>query len=299
MFYNKDSRYHLNRALVALFLGAAAIGFAPIFVRLSELGPSATAFYRMLFSIPVILLLAQLLPVDKEKKSPRTTRDFLYLFLAGLFFSTDLFFWHWSIKLTSVANATLLANTAPIFVSLAAFFFFGERQNKVFFLGLISAFIGLFFLLGGNFETAKDKFLGDCLGVLAAIFYAAYMVTISRLTYKFSTITIMAWSSVFSALVLIPVTIFSNESFVAITASGWMILFALAAFSHAGGQSLIAYSFSYLSPTFASLGLLFQPVIAALLAWLIFSEALSLEQAVGGATVLLGIYIARMGNKSL
>ena len=88
MFYNKDSRYHLNRALVALFLGAAAIGFAPIFVRLSELGPSATAFYRMLFSIPVILLLAQLLPVDKEKKSPRTTRDFLYLFFAGLFFST-------------------------------------------------------------------------------------------------------------------------------------------------------------------------------------------------------------------
>ena len=153
--------------------------------------------------------------------------------------------------------------------------------------------------MGGNFETAKDKFLGDCLGVLAAIFYAAYMVTISRLTYKFSTITIMAWSSIFSALVLIPVTIFSNESFVAITASGWMILFALAAFSHAGGQSLIAYSFSYLSPTFASLGLLFQPVIAALLAWLIFSEALSLEQAVGGATVLLGIYIARMGNKSL
>ncbi len=103
-------------ALIALFAGAGAIAFAPIFVRLSELEPTATAFYRFLFAIPFLWLWR-----GAERRGAAETpirahglRARAPLFLAGLFFAGDLGFWHWSIAHTSVANATLLANTAPV-----------------------------------------------------------------------------------------------------------------------------------------------------------------------------------------
>ncbi len=74
------------------------------------------------------------------------------------------------------------------------------------------------------------------------------------------------------------------------------MLLALALLSHVGGQSLIAYALAHLPAAFSSVSLLLQPVAAALLAWLILSEALGLLQGLGGAVVLAGIAIARRGS---
>lgn len=113
-----------QRALIFLLLGAAAISLAPIFVRLSELGPSATAFYRVFFAIPIFLLWVR--HENKKngvKRQPISLKDSLRLTIAGIFFVADPSFWHWSIKLTSIANATLLANFAPIFITLGSFLY--------------------------------------------------------------------------------------------------------------------------------------------------------------------------------
>ena len=113
-----------QRPVVFLLLGAAAISLAPIFVRLSELGPSATAFYRVFFALPVFLLWAYYdNKSDNVHRQPSSLKDYLRLAIAGIFFAADLSFWHWSIKLTSIANATLLANFAPIFITLSSFFY--------------------------------------------------------------------------------------------------------------------------------------------------------------------------------
>src|SRR5437667_9311080 len=98
-------------ALPALFTGATAIGFAPLFVRLSEVGPSATAFYRMLFALPVLWLWTAIeAKGTRRARRPSTRKDFLMLATTGLFFTADLALWHWSLKMTTVANSTLLSN---------------------------------------------------------------------------------------------------------------------------------------------------------------------------------------------
>ena len=79
------------------------------------------------------------------------------------------------------------------------------------------------------------------------------------------------------------------------TAFGWAMLFGLAFVSHAGGQVAITYALAYLPPAFSSLTLLLQPVVAAILAWVLLAEPVGLMQAIGGAIVLLGILIARRG----
>jgi drug/metabolite transporter (DMT)-like permease len=95
-------------ALASLLHGAGAIGFAPIFVRISELGPTATAFYRLLFSLPPLWLWYAL---EQRRTACLTAArpgiEINGFVLAGLFFAADLAVWHWSLRFTSVANATL------------------------------------------------------------------------------------------------------------------------------------------------------------------------------------------------
>src|SRR2546421_8423887 len=112
-----DKNFTLNRPLAALLLGAACIALSPIFVRLSEAGPTATAFWRVALAVPALWLLYALKP---KARLGRYTGKWWLLFAAGFAFAGDLGFWHSSIKLTSVANSTLLANLAAIFVTLAA-----------------------------------------------------------------------------------------------------------------------------------------------------------------------------------
>ena len=286
-------RRSVRIAFVALLSGALGISFAPIFVRLSELGPSATAFYRLSFAVPFLMLWMSL--ENRGAAAPRRpsrAADYRGLILAGLFFAGDLAVWHWSIRLTSVANATLLANAAPIFVTLCGWLLFGERFTLTFLAGMGVALTGTAVLMGSSVSLGLDHLLGDGLGLLTAVFYAAYLLTVKRLRSEFSTATIMAWSGAVGALALLPITLLSGEGLIAPTAYGWGVLLALALLSHTVGQSLIAYALAHLPAAFSSVSLLLQPAAAAVLAWLILSEPLGPLQGVGGVVVLAGIAVA-------
>jgi drug/metabolite transporter (DMT)-like permease len=93
----------------------------------------------------------------------------------------------------------------------------------------------------------------------------------------------------------LPITLLSGGDLLAATAYGWAVLLGVALISHAGGQSLITYALSYLPAAFSSVGLLLQPVAAAVLAWAILNEALDTWQAMGGAVVLAGVFLTHRG----
>src|SRR5262245_37552955 len=137
-------------ALVALFAGAVAIATSALFVKVSETGPVATAFWRVALALPVLWTWS--LIVRGSDHAEDFSRNRGMLIAAGLFFAGDLAVWHWSIMLTTVANATLLANLAPIFVTSAVWFFYGRRPNALFLAGLVAALAGTTTLLGGDFR---------------------------------------------------------------------------------------------------------------------------------------------------
>lgn len=303
-------------ALAALLIGAAGIGFAPIFVRLSELPPTATAFHRLFLALPALWLWKHL--EDRKasrqgKSGARPNRsgdrsegrsedrsgnrgDIGAFVAAGLLFAGDLAFWHWSIRYTTVANATLLANFAPIFVTLAGYAFFSERFSRQFLLGMALAIAGAVILMGRSLAFYSDHFFGDMLGLITAIFYAGYIITVARLRARRSTATIMAWSGLVTCAALFALAILSGESIVPLTARGWAILLGLALISHACGQSLIAFALAHLPAALSSVSLLLQPAIAALLAWAILEEPLGRWQTLGGVVILGGILLARRGS---
>ncbi len=282
-------------ALPLLLLGAAAIACSPIFVRLSELGPIATAVYRVLFALPALALFQQVVPAERATRRP-TRADWPLLALAGFMFAGDLATWHWSIGLTSVANATLLANFAPIFVTLGSWLIFGERFSRLFLAGLAIAMLGAITLMASSLSLGTQHLYGDLLGLCCGSFYGGYILSIARLRSRLGTLTVMLWSGAVTFALLLPLSWIQGESLVAPSLHGWIILIGLALVSHAGGQGLITFSLAHLPAAFSSVALLLQPVIAAILAVLILHELPVVWQLVGGIVVLAGIYVAKRGS---
>lgn len=284
-------------ALFTLLLGASAIGFAPILVRLSDAGPISTAFWRLALALPLlwlgVLWAKQRGPVTT---TPLTRKDYTFLAAAGFFFAGDLILWHLAIDYTSIANATLLPNMAPVFVTIGAWFFFKQRVTGVFLLGLLLAIGGAALLIGESFSLSGDHLLGDLLALGTAVFYASYLLATKHLRQNMTALTFMAWSGTFCAVLLLPVALLSGEPFWPGTAVGLFAVLAMAWFAHAGGQGLIAQAMAALPATFSSVSLLWQPVMAALLAWLLLGERLSPLQILGGLVVLTGILVARRGS---
>ena len=297
-------------AFLCLLAGGCAIAFAPIFVRLSDTGPVASAFWRCALAAPFLWawLLARPSPRPSPKgegeKSPSPLGEggdegprFTPLFLAGLFFAGDLGVWHWSITWTSVANATLLANLAPIFVTLAGWLLWKRRVTRTFLAGMFVAIAGMFILVGPNFSIGGTRLLGDALGALSAVFYAAYMLAIKQARdAQASTARLMAWSTTITALVLLPIALLSPQPMLPAAAQGWLTLLALALVAQVLGQGLIAFAFAHLPASLSSVSLLIQPVVAALAAWALFGERIGAAQLLGGAVVLTGIWLARRGS---
>jgi len=214
-----------------------------------------------------------------------------------LFFAVDLAVWHWSILWTSVANSTLLANLAPIVVTLGGWLLWKQKVTRLFLVGMVTAIVGMFVLVGPNFSAGGTPLLGDALGALTAVFYASYMLAIKRARdMGASTARLMAWSTTISAVLLLPVAALSPQPMLPQAAWGWLVLFALAFVSQVMGQGLIAYAFAHLPASLSSVSLLIQPVVAALAAWALFGEAIGPAQLVGGAIVLAGIWISKRAS---
>jgi len=278
---------------LALIGGATGIGFAPVFVKMSETGPTATAFYRLLFALPLLWLWAGW---DRRKnptsRQPAGPKDFLQLALAGLLFTGDLSIWHWSLQYTTVANSTLLTNITPIFVTIGAWFLFGDRITPGFIAGMALSIGGAALLVRNSVSLSPQHLLGDALSLVAAVFYAGYLLALKHLRKSFSTVTIMAWSGLASCTGFGIVAWLSGDKMAATTAGGWLVLLALALVSHVGGQALIAYGFGHLPASFSSVSLLWQPVVAAAVAWVVLGERLRWLQGVGAVVVLAGIAVA-------
>jgi drug/metabolite transporter (DMT)-like permease len=292
-----------NIALIGLIAGAVAISFSAIFVRLSVVGPITTAFWRMALAFPVFWLWMQLeRRADRDRSDtapsgPLTAGDYRWLMAAGLFFAGDLICWHLAINFTTVANSVLLANFAPIYVTIGGWLLFGQRVNFTFVVGMLLAIAGAALLVGASFSLSSERLLGDLLALATAVFYGGYILSIKRLRAGLSTATTMAWAAAITSAALLPVALITEPTLFPITVVGWLVLLGLALLSHAGGQGLITFALAHLPASFSSVTLLLQPVLSALFAWLLLGERLTPQQMAGGLVVLTGIFIARYASR--
>jgi drug/metabolite transporter (DMT)-like permease len=278
--------------VVVLLLGACAIGFAPILIRLTETGSAAGGFWRMAFALPLLAL-----PALKEGRAGAAAAWKRGL-LAGLLFALDLAAWHYGVAFTSVANATALSNTTPVVVTLAAWLLFGERPARAFVIALVFALGGAFLMAAakGSGGLGTNPPLGDVLAAVAAVFYGGYFVVIRLARAHASTSQLMFWSSVAGAPVLLLMALLLGEDLTPETWGGWAACVGLGVM-HATGQGAIAWALGRLPASLTSVTVLVQPVVAAGLGWQIFGEGVVPLQVLGAAVLLTGVVLAQRSQR--
>ncbi len=291
-------------ALGVLVLGALFAGSSTLFVRLNELGPIASAFYRAFLALPALYLWMRIEGRRGAGRAVPARREYLLMGLAGLFFAGDLFFWHLAIMNTAVANATLLATLSPVYVTAILFLVFRERVRPLFLGGTALAVAGAGLLMGDSFAFRPDRLAGDAYGLVTGLFLAGYMVSVGRLRLgggagaRIGTGTLMFWSTVVTAAVLFCLAWAAEDRLLAFTPFGWAMLVTLALVSHVAGQGLVALAMAHLPTAFASVGLIMEVVAAAVLGWVFLDEPLSALQWLGAAVVVCGVAVARRGSAS-
>jgi drug/metabolite transporter (DMT)-like permease len=277
-------------ALVVLVLGAATIAFAGILVRLTETGPAAGGFWRLALAVPFLFLLQ--LGVAPPPRSARRGRRLALL--AGLLFAGDLACWHYGLMLTSVANATVLSNLAPIVVALAAWIFLRDAPRPIFALGLVIGVAGAGCMaLFADHAARPSSLAGDALGAATAVWYGAYLLVVNAARRTLPAATIMLFSSAAGAPVMLAVALLLGEQIIPATASGWLACLGLAAI-HVVGQGAIAWALGRIAAPVAAVTLLVQPVVAAAAGLVLFGETLTPLQLLGAGLALTGVCIARL-----
>lgn len=284
------SSRHTLVAFVALVLGAFAMGASPLFVRLADVGPYASAFWRTFLALPFLALWAMAEARPQPMLGLVADRAVL---LSGLFFTGDLFFWHLSILATTVANATFLATTAPIWVALGAWLVLNELIERRILIGLVLCLAGGAALVGQSYGFAPQRLLGDAFGVITSIFFASYILAIRAARARVSPGMLSFLSTAITAACLFVIAISLEPFILPRSWNGAASLLALAVISQVAGQGLLAVALGTLPATFSSLVIFLEAVAAAAMAWIFLGEALGAVQLLGGLLILAGIFVAR------
>ena len=284
----KNISRDLVKGIFLLLIGASMLGGSGIFVKLSDSSPSLIAFYRSLFALPFLYAWMKFEERNDSAKIIWDKRTFFFLVLGGLCFALDMSIWNWSLTFTSVANATLMANIAPVFVVIFGVLFLGYKIEIFFIVTLLLALMGVFLVI---LPGEQIMVFGDSLGILAAVFYAGYILSIKDLTNILQPARTLFLVTIITTVCLLPISLIEADSLI-LSKSEFFILISYAIFSQTLAQGLITSGISKVSAHLSSLVLLMQPVAAAFYGWFFLHELLSPLQMAGGLIVLAAIYLA-------
>ncbi len=278
---------------IALAIGIIALSLSAMFVRWADAPGPITGFYRLLIST---ILFVPFFVQRQRTSEPIETRRLWFPLVAGLFTACDFALWNTSLKFTTAANATLLGNTSPLWVALAALFILKEKLRATFWLGLILALAGAALIMGTDFLFHPTFGRGDLMASSAAFFYAGYqLITQHGRKYidPFRYIWLVGVSATLGMLFL---NLALGNSFTGYSTQTWIVFFAAAIVSQMIGYLSITYALGHLPASIVSPTLVGQPVLTTILAIPLLGEIPTQIQWIGGAVALAGIYVVNQSH---
>lgn len=279
-------------AYIALAAGILSLTLSAFFVRWADAPAPVFAFYRM--GIGGILITPLFLRAGPKKQIP-SRKLLLIPILGGLFTTVDLTLWNTGVQSTTIANATLLGNTAPIWVVLALWIIFKQKFTNKFWIGLVLALGGAAVVLGYDFFLRPHFGIGDTFALVSGMFYGGYYLATQYGRKNLNVVPylwVVSMSASISLLIVsmvmgYKITGYSTQTYLAFLGAGVVV--------QCIGYVAIAYALGHLPASIVAPTLILQPVFSALLAIFMFNEHLLPIQWLGTAAVLSGIFLI---NKS-
>lgn len=288
---------------LVLAVGIVAVSTAAIFARLAfeDLGRRSVGFSLVLAASRLILAALILLPAWRGlRQAALEPKALLYAGVAGLFLALHFGTWISSLAYTSVAAATTLVTTNPIWVTLLTGLWLKEKTTRLTWLGIgVSLLGGLLLALGdAHAETVNSNpLLGDCLALVGAWTFSLHMLfgrAAQRRGIGLGSYVAITYSV--AAIVLLPLPWLFGAGYTGYPGRVYLWILLMALLPQLIGHTSLSWAIRWLSPTLVTLAILFEPVISSLLAYLIFQEIPGPLVLVGGGVLLLGVAAASVGS---
>jgi drug/metabolite transporter (DMT)-like permease len=264
-----------RRDLLLLIVGVTAVSFSAVLVREADAPSIAVAFYRCAMASVVLVPLGLVRHRDEYRRL--TPTQWRLAIASGVVLSAHFATWISSLSFTTVAASAVLVQTLPLWVA-ALGRFVGEPPSRRALVGMGVAIAGTAIIAGGGFEGGSRAVLGDLLALAGAVFAAIYVVLGRSLRQQLSLVT-------YSSIVY-------GTSFLGYPSKTWLMFVLITAGPQFLGHTTFNYLLGHVRASIVAVALLAEPVGATLLAWLILGERPGVATAIGGAVVLVGVYLA-------
>jgi drug/metabolite transporter (DMT)-like permease len=265
-----------------------------MFVRWADAPGPVTAFYRLFFSI--FLLLPLFLPRLKSNP-PLRSRRVIFPLLAGVFTACDLGLWTASLSFTTAANATLLGNTAPLWVALGTWLILKQKLTPAFWRGLTITLLGAALIMGTDFLLHPRFGVGDAMAIFTGVFYGGYFLFTERSRTFFDPVSHIWLVGIGSSISLYIINAVLGNALIGYPAQTWVVFLMTAVVSQVIGYVSLAYALGYLPASVVAPTVVLQPILTALLAIPLLGEIPTIWQGIGGAIALIGIYIVNRSHQ--
>ena len=284
-----------RRTMLVALAGAVAISFSPVFYIYSDTNPSTGAFFRMLYALPALALLAFLV----RKADTRSSRTRWTAFGAGLILAPDMLSYHSSMIFIGIGIATLIGNSQVIIVTLASWKLFGEKPNPAILLSLPVVIIGLALISGiaDPEPYGEDPVKGVVFGMMAAFFYSSFLILFrysNRELAPSSSVQLDATAGAALGLLVLGLLPLSSMAIEPLELQptwpghGWLIVLAL--LCQVAGWLAIAHALPRLPAAHTSFAVLLQPILTLVWGYVILhQEGHSQNQVIGIFLVLAAI----------
>ena len=279
-------------ALTALVVGVLAVSSSAILIRLADAPALAVAFWRCALGVAVLAPFAAF----GREPMPRG-KPLMLLVVSGVLLGAHFGLWISSLDYTSVAASAVLVCTVPVFVAVPAYLFLGEKTSAVSVVGILVAIAGSA-VIAGDGSVGSAALLGNILAVLGAITIAAHLL-IGR-SVRAGGLGVVNYSLIVYAaagLTLLPAALISGDDLWGYSGETWFFLAAITLGPQILGHTVLNWALGYVETAVVSGSVLAEPVIAAVLAWLILAEKPGVPTVLGGVVVLAGLFLLLRGRQ--
>ncbi len=281
-------------AYLALGIGIFSLSFSAMFVRWADAPGPVTAFYRLFFSI--FLLLPFFLARINANPSLRT-RSVIFPLLAGVFTACDLGLWTTSLSFTTASNATLLGNTAPLWVALGTWLILKQKLSSAFWRGLTITLLGAALIMGTDFLLHPRFGVGDAMAIGTGVFYGGYFLFTERSRTHFDPVGHIWLVGIGASITLFVINMALRYPLTGYPAQTWFVFLSTAIVSQLIGYMALAYALGHLPASVVSPTMVLQPIVTTLLAIPLLGEIPTIWQGIGGAIALVGIYMVNQAHQ--
>lgn len=271
---------------IILVLGLLGVSFgAPLARFVPELAALTIAFWRMAGASALLWASAPIKPQEPLKRN-----KFPFIIIAGIFLAFHFACFYSAVKLVPIANATLFATLAPIFTLIYERLVLKRSLSTGALLGLWLALGGAVIVQASGLKFGQEETFGNLLALASSIFMAVVLIIAEKIRGTTTTVLYTRWLYLFAAVALGVIAIASGVDLgFSIADTKWLL--ALVILPTLIGHNSMSYAVKFLRPTIVGSMPFGEPILATILAWVLFGETVSMYMAIGGGITLAGLVI--------